>query len=209
MATDISGAVLVGGASRRMGQDKAMMRFGGAPLIARAVEALRPVVQEILIVGRRAARFAWLPGVHWFEDILPPIGPLAGIYTALQYAQSPYCLIVACDMPFLNPSLLSFLADAAGGWDAVVPEIDGRLQPLHAVYGRSCLPAIEEMLAVGQHCPLDLYPRVRTRFVTAEELRIVDRRLLSFLNVNTPAEWQTALALLEEQTVRASCSHLP
>jgi molybdopterin-guanine dinucleotide biosynthesis protein A len=65
------------------------------------------------------------------------------------------------------------------------------------------------MLAVGQHCPLDLYPRVRTRFVTAEELRIVDRRLLSFLNVNTPAEWQTALALLEEQTVRASCSHLP
>lgn len=195
MAEEISGAVLVGGRSRRMGQDKAMLSFMGTPLIARVVETMRLVTEDIILVGQDLARFAWLKGVRMYQDILPGIGPLAGIYTALQHALNPRCLIAACDMPFLNPTLLAFLGRTAAGWEAVVPSIRGRLQPLHAVYARSCLPLLSEMLRRGRHCPLDIYSRARTCYVTEEELRIYDPGLLSFLNVNTPADWENALRL--------------
>lgn len=172
-----------------------MLSFTGVPLIARVVETMRLVTEDVMLVGQDLTRFAWLKGVRMYQDILPGIGPLAGIYTALQYARSHQCLIVACDMPFLNPALLAFLAQTAAGWEAVVPSIGGRLQPLHAVYARSCLPLLREMFRQGQHCPLDMYPRVRTHYVTEEELRAYDPGLFSFLNVNTPADWENALRL--------------
>lgn len=195
MAEEISGAVLVGGKSRRMGQDKAMLSFMGSPLIARVVETMQLVTKDVMLVGQDLARFAWLKGARMYQDILPGIGPLAGIYTALQYALSSRCLIVACDMPFLNPTLLAFLGQRAAGWEAVVPSIEGRLQPLHAVYARSCVPFLKDLLLQGRHCPLDIYPRVRTCYVTEEELRTYDPGLFSFLNVNTPADWEEALHL--------------
>ncbi len=195
MKEAISGAVLVGGKSRRMGRDKAMLSFHGSPLVARVVETIRPITTEVLLVGQELARFAWMSGVRMCQDIIPGVGPLAGIYSALRDASNSQSLIVACDMPFLNPRLLAFLCQTANGWDAVVPSIGGRLQPLHAVYARSCLPVIEELLIHGQHCPLDLFPQVRTRYVTEEELEAYDPGLLSFLNVNTPADWEKALRL--------------
>jgi molybdopterin-guanine dinucleotide biosynthesis protein A len=163
-----SGAVLVGGKSRRMGIDKPLIPIGGQRLIERVVGTLAQVVEEVLLVGQGAARLSWL-GLPCIEDLLPG-GPLAGIYTALAAARHPHCLIVACDMPFLDPPLLAYLLEQAPGWDVVVPYMDGHLEPLHAVYTRSCQEVVGEMLARGETCPLDLYPRVRTRYVGPEEI---------------------------------------
>jgi len=181
-----SGAVLVGGKSRRMGIDKPLIPIGGQRLIERVVGALAQVVEEVLLVGQGAARLAWL-GLPCLEDLLPG-GPLAGIYTALAAARHPHCLIVACDMPFLDPPLLAYLLEQMPGWDVVVPYVDGRLEPLHAVYARSCQEVVGEMLARGETCPLDLYPRVRTRYVGPEEIAGFPGGWRSFINLNTPQE---------------------
>ncbi|MFN3763266.1 MAG: molybdenum cofactor guanylyltransferase, partial [Anaerolineae bacterium] len=182
-----SGAILVGGQSRRMGADKPLLPFRGRRMIEWVVEALSQVADEILLVGRGADRLAWL-GFPTMEDLVPGGGPLAGIYTALAAARHPHCLIVACDMPFLDPALLAYLLDQAPGWDAVVPEVEGHLEPLHAVYARSCRPVVGQMLAAGELCPLDLYPRVRVRYVGEEEIAAFRGGRQSFINFNTPEE---------------------
>ncbi len=190
-----SGAVLVGGKSRRMGVDKPLIPFGGQRMIERVVGALGQVVEEVLLVGQGAARLNWL-GLPCLEDLLPG-GPLAGIYTALAAARHSHCLIVACDMPFLDPSLLAYLLEQAPGWDVVVPYVDGHLEPLHAVYARSCREVVGEMLARGETCPLDLYPRVRTRYVGPEEIAGFPGAWRSFVNLNTPQELVQVWAPIE------------
>lgn len=185
-----SGAVLVGGESRRMGADKALLPFRGRRMIEWVVEALSGVVDEVLLVGRGADRLAGL-GLPTLEDRLPGGGPLAGIYTALEAARHPHCLVVACDMPFLDPALLAYLLEQAPGWDAVVPRPQDHLEPLHAVYARSCLPVIRDMLAAGELCPLDLYPRVRVRYVEEEEIAAFRGGRRSFVNFNTPEDLET------------------
>jgi len=120
----ISGAVLVGGKSRRMGRDKALLAVGGQPLLQRVVEALREVTDELLLVGVGAERYAWLGG-RAVDDLVPGGGPFAGVYTALSVARHSHCLVVACDMPFLNTDLLRYMRQQAMGWDAVVPRLRG------------------------------------------------------------------------------------
>ncbi len=227
-----SGAVLVGGKSRRMGVDKPLIPFGGQRMIERVVGALGQVVEEVLLVGQGAARLNWL-GLPCLEDLRPG-GPLAGIYTALVAARHPpsplcafemslsctrpprlphapgpatppppgpprhpHCLIVACDMPFLDPPLLAYLLEQAPGWDVVVPYVDGHLEPLHAVYARSCQEVVGEMLARGETCPLDLYPRVQTRYVGPEEIAGFPGAWRSFVNLNTPQELVQVWAPIE------------
>lgn len=193
-----SGSVLVGGKSRRMGVDKPALLIGGEPLIARVVGALSKVVDEVVLVGNDASRFAWL-GVDCVADLIPNGGPLVGIYTALTVARHPFSLIVACDMPFIQPALLAYLLERALGWDAVVPLVDGRLEPLHAVYARSCLPAIEEMIRHREWCPLDLYPRVRVRYVEEAEIAVFEGGWRSFVNLNTPEDLVVAHTLEEPE----------
>ncbi|RME33736.1 MAG: hypothetical protein D6793_09380 [Thermoflexia bacterium] len=91
-------------------------------------------------------------------------------------------------MPFLDPALLAYLLEQAPGWDAVVPRAQNHLEPLHAVYARSCLPVIQDMLAAEELCPLDLYPRVRVRYVGEEEIAAFRGGPWSFVNFNTPED---------------------
>ncbi len=203
-----SGAILVGGQSRRMGADKPLLPFRGRRMIEWVVEALSQVADEILLVGREADRLAWL-GFPTMEDLVPGGGPLAGIYTALTAARHPHCLIVACDMPFLDPALLAYLLDQAPGWDAVVPEVEGHLEPLHAVYARSCLPVVGQMLAAGELCPLDLYPRVRVRYVGEGEIAAFRGGRQSFINFNTPEELNGAVRLIVRHQTKWNAVNAP
>ena len=189
-----SGAILVGGKSRRMGMDKPALLLGGQPLIERVIDALAEVVDEVLLVGQEAGRFARL-GLPCVADLVPGGGPLAGIHTALAAARHPVCVVVACDMPFLQPALLAYLLEQAPGWDAVVPRVDDHLEPLHAVYARSSLPTIERMLRKGERCPLDLYPRVRVRYVNSDEIAAFTNGWRSFINLNTPEDLAMAQML--------------
>ncbi|NOZ29018.1 MAG: molybdenum cofactor guanylyltransferase [Chloroflexi bacterium] len=182
--------ILAGGRSRRMGEDKAWLDAGGQPLIARVAERLVPLTCEIVVVrGAHDAPSPALPG-RVVRDHYPSAGPLAGLHAGLQAATTPWILAVACDMPFLNSALIRYLALLRPGYDAIVPYPTGRPEPLHALYHRRCLPAIEECLNRGQRQILAFYPAVRVRPVSLAEVRVFDPETRSFTNANTPQEWE-------------------
>jgi molybdopterin-guanine dinucleotide biosynthesis protein A len=186
-----TGAVLAGGASRRMGRDKAALTFDGEPLLARVVRRLREATPEVLVVGPpERARLA--AGARVVPDARPGAGPLGGIYTALCAAATPYCVVVACDMPFVRPALLRHLLDLAPGYAAVVPRSARGPEPLHAVYARECLPAIAALLDAGELAVAGLFGRVPTRLMAPEDWAPYDPDGLSAFNANTPEEWEAA-----------------
>jgi molybdopterin-guanine dinucleotide biosynthesis protein A len=191
----IAGAILAGGRSRRMGSDKGLLPFGGRRLIEAALDAIRPLFPEILIVANDPPAYAGL-GVRVVSDRVAGRGPLGGVHAALRSSRSPHVFCAACDMPFLNPVVIRHLAALAPGYDAVVPRSDAGCEPLHAVYGRSCLPQVERMVR-DDRLRLDaLFSAVRVRWVDADEVRPLDPSLRSFVNVNTPEELEAARRVL-------------
>ena len=197
----LTGIVLAGGRSRRLGRDKAAVRIGGETLLDRAVTPLWAVCDRVLVVvspGRPSPMPTNRPNVETVADIQPGRGPLGGLHTGLEASFTRYSLLVGCDMPFLNTEVLRFLADTASGWQAVVPRIGQIPQTLHAVYSRECLPAVKELLGEASPGLVDLLPLVRVRYVEEEELLALDPELLSFFNVNTQDDLRRAKELLED-----------
>ena len=197
-----------GGQSRRMGTAKALLPVPphGTPLIAHIAARLVPLGADRLVVVTNVAALPLAaqlpPGTIFVADAYPDTGTLGGIATGLQQAQE-WALVVACDLPLVSADLCAMLAGLAGEqadgqerWDAVVPVVDGYEEPLHALYHRRCLPAIEARLAAGQRRVISFMPDVRTLYVQEEQLRTVDPQLHSFFNTNTPEEWAEALRLL-------------
>ena len=200
----MAGAVLAGGPSRRMGRDKGLLQFGGRPLIQAVLDAIRPLFPEIMIVCNDSALYGgW--AVPVVPDRIPAKGPLGGVHGALCASRLPYIFCVACDMPFLNPDVIAHLCRLAPGYDAVVPRTDAGWEPLHAVYGRACLPQVERMLRDDRLRVDALLGTVRVRPVDAEELRALDPGLRSFVNVNTPEALEAARTLLDRNG-EATCT---
>jgi len=188
---DVQGFILVGGESSRMGEDKTRLRFGertSVELIARALQHVTPLVTT---VGRLHYKVGALPNI---PDLRQRWGPLAGMEAALRHAQSRYCLIVACDFPFVNQSLFKRLLAFADDPDAVVPmQDDGRPQPLCAAYRvETCLPSVESAIAAGQHSPRALLAQVQPRYLPFSELSDLEGSSNFFFNVNTPEDYQRA-----------------
>ena len=199
----LSAIVNAGGNSTRMGTHKALLPVppAGDPLVARVVAAAIAVVDETVFVVANhppvveVAR--QLPQVTVISDGVPGQGPLAGIAAGLALA-SDWTLALACDMPLLQTDLLQLLADLSGHaspadgaqWDAIIPLVDDRAQTMCAAYHKRCLPFIETMLAQGSLRIRDLFTQVRVNYVDETELRRADPTLQSFVNVNTPQEWE-------------------
>ena len=140
--------IQAGGESRRMGRDKALLPFLGQPLIARVIQRIQPVADEIIVTTNRPQEFQFLD-CPLAPDIIPGRGALGGIYTALMAATQPLVAIIACDMPFVNPGLLDAQRTAllARSADLVIPRYDDQLEPLPPVYDReSCLPFVYEAI---------------------------------------------------------------
>ncbi|MGC8878285.1 MAG: molybdenum cofactor guanylyltransferase [Anaerolineae bacterium] len=188
----VSVAVLAGGQSRRMGCDKAFLPVGGKPVIQRVLERVVPLSEDVILVTNAPDKYASYTNCHIIGDIYPGKGTLGGIYTALVAARYPYCLIVACDMPFLSTRLLKYLVRLASACqcDVVVPRISGRWETLHAVYSKRCLHPIERCLQQDQLRVCDFFESVRLYVVEQNRLERFDPLLRSFLNVNTPEEWR-------------------
>jgi len=199
----MTGAILAGGGSTRMGTNKAVVPFGGARVIETLLRALRPLFPEIAIVANDPAPYADL-GVPVWRDRIPGKGALGGIYTAVLRSASPQTFCIACDMPFANPAVIAFLRDVAPGYDAVVPRTADGYQPLHAVYGKTCLPHMEAMIREDRLQVTRLFPAVRVRTVEEGELRPMDPSLLCFANVNTREELEAfaRLAARMEDEIR-------
>lgn len=187
LANDITGIVLVGGKSRRMGQDKAFLKVGGIPIFERVLELFRESFQQIALIGDRAERFAGY-GLPVLPDIYPG-SSLGGLYTGLYHASTPYVFVASCDLPFPNPEVLRYLCSLRHGFDAVVLTTDKGYEPLFALYSKACLGPIKALLDSGDFCAYAYYPRIAVRYVPYEELAHLDLKGTAFLNVNTPEEF--------------------
>ena len=199
--TGLSGIVLAGGLSRRLGRDKAIEPFGGEPLIARVIGRLSTLTNETVVVVNNEARGAELPlpdEARVAVDIYPESGSLGGIFSGLTAANNDWGFVVACDMPFLNTGLIAHMLTLREDYDAVVPLLDGYPEPTHAAYSRACLPHIESRLKAGQLKIAGFFDDVRVRYVSESEIDSFDAERLSFFNVNRPDDLERALALVEE-----------
>jgi molybdopterin-guanine dinucleotide biosynthesis protein A len=193
-ASDQAGAIiLAGGQSRRMGQNKALLRLtpDGPRLIERVIAAARPITATIVISTNTPALYSWL-GLPCVADAQPGMGPLAGLAAGLAAVPTEYAFLLGCDMPFVVTAVLRALLGVAAGAQAVVPRnAADRPEPLCAVYRRDCLPTIQSCLANGDVKMTAWLDRVNTRYVPASALLPFDPKLQSFRNVNTPEDLAT------------------
>ena len=185
----VGAIVLAGGRSTRLGHDKALLRINGQPLVEWLPARLSCLLSPVVIVVDGPGRYQTsLPQV---PDVLPGTGPLGGVASGLQALAASAALVCACDMPLLQPDLIALLCASLSGFDLVIPERDGRLEPLCAVYTRACLPAMQALLANRQLRLNGMASAVRARIVTEGEWREVDPRGDSFLGINTLDELAT------------------
>jgi molybdopterin-guanine dinucleotide biosynthesis protein A len=182
--------IQAGGESRRMGQNKALIPFLGRPLIERVIERVKPLAEELLVTTNQPEELGFI-GCPLIKDVIPGKGALGGLYTALYAASSAIVVVVACDMPFVNPALLQaeidLLIDLNA--DVVIPSSQEGLEPFHSVYRReTCLPEIRNAIDTDQKRIISWFPAVRVRVMTAEEVGKYDPANQAFLNINTMEE---------------------
>ena len=193
LRNDLTGFVLAGGASRRMGRDKAQIPWGGGTLLTHAIEQMKRVVSEVLVVGTVTEN---LP-VAVLDDRFPGLGPLGGIHSALTCSTSAWNLILAVDLPLVTPTLLAWMADFRldTSQEAIVLRVNSRVQPLCGVYHRDLLLQIQEALARRESSIHRLLERLSTRIIEEDQLIAAGFAPEMFLNVNTPEDLERARAI--------------
>ncbi|HWQ05349.1 MAG TPA: molybdenum cofactor guanylyltransferase [Longilinea sp.] len=193
----VSLVVQAGGESRRMGRNKALIPFMGQPLIQRVIERLKPLADEVIITSNQMDGFNEMH-IPVVADVLPGLGALGGLYTALWAARNPFVMVVACDMPFANRGLLQYQLDllVKDNMDVVIPGFAEGWEPFHSVYRKvTCLPHIKGALEQGQKRLISWLPQVKVRYLGAEEIERFDSLGIAFQNVNTLEELDQAEAL--------------
>ncbi len=190
--SQLDAIVLAGGDSRRMGSPKAILPFGDTTLVGVAVEALRPVFRQVLVVTRDKAPLSGLD-VEILEDDRPLQGPLVGLVRGLSHSGAPWCFVAACDMPFLQVEIIRKMAVHLLGCDAVVPEYHGRLQTLHAFYSSGCLSIAENLLVQEITSMKALLSRCRVTKLAEGHFASVPGGVRSFRDLDTDEEYRAAL----------------
>ena len=187
----IAAFILAGGASRRMGTDKAQLHIEQQTFTERIAETLLKITDSVTIVGRDSDDSS-LPSV---ADVYPKWGALGGLHAALAACSREWAIVVACDLPFVTAELFAYLATLRMDHDAVVPiQQDGRPQPLAALYRvEPCLRQATALIEAGLRRPLDLLDSVKTRWVAFDELRNFARAQSFFVNINTPDDYDDAI----------------
>lgn len=182
---NVSGVILAGGKSSRYGKNKAFAQIHGIPLIERVAGVLKILFRELIIISNNPEDYGYL-GLPVFEDIKKGLGPIGGIMTALHTMTTPYGFVAACDMPFLSEKLIRHMLAIMEGYDIVAPKVGWRIEALHALYSRNCLPHMEGLIESGQYQMARLFPMVSVRYVEEEEARIYDPKMESLVNINSP-----------------------
>ncbi|MFA6011054.1 MAG: molybdenum cofactor guanylyltransferase [Desulfobacteraceae bacterium] len=181
---DVCGVILAGGRSSRMGRDKAMLDVSGLSMFERTLHMMRELFKRIIIAGDRPDLSK--ADVPCYKDIYPG-SALGGLYTGLKEAGTEWIMVSACDMPFPDVRIARFLLDQREDYDVVVPKTPGGYEPLFAVYRKTCLPYMKELLDKNIYKINDFYAHVRVRYVFYEELPEGWEHAL--LNVNTPEQY--------------------
>lgn len=185
--------ILTGGKSSRMGRDKAVLpvvdKTMSAMLVERYLEKLGPVAVSVNIEGRFPC-----PGALELVDAYPGCGPLNGLHSAFAQTNADAVFLTATDLPNGDPELAAFLLDRLGEHDAcVIQRGNGRMEPLFAVYRRSCFPMVKRNLAGGQRSFVELFPALHVNCLKEEELSAFDLDYI-LMNVNTPKDYESFLS---------------
>ena len=180
-----------------MGEDKRFLVVGEETLIERGLSVLRSIFQELMVV---IAQDSPPLGVDAkvVRDLVPECGSLGGLYTGLMQAATPWIFVAACDMPFLDQAVIAQFTSRRATADIVMAKLAARLHPMHALYGKQCLPVLEQMIQARQLKIQELvsYASLRVQYVTEVDLLTMDPSGRSFQNVNTPKDLEAARSLL-------------
>ena len=199
METEVTGVLLAGGKSLRMGEDKRYLVVGEQTLLERGLGVLQSMFQEVMVVIAQdsppldiAARVV--------RDLVPDCGSLGGIYTGLTQATTSWIFVAACDMPFLNQAVIAQFTSRRATADIVMARLATRLHPMHALYGKGCLPAMEQMILAQRLKIQNLvsHEPLRVQYITEADLLTIDPSWRSFHNVNTSADLEAACSMLAQ-----------
>ncbi len=195
----LTSIVLAGGKSSRLGNCKLSESLCGKSLIEHVIGQLEPISNQVLIItAKEQSSFIITYKTEVITDLYPGKGPLGGIYTGLLASKSPYSLVVGCDMPFLNINLLRYMLTLIQGFDAIVPRLEmDKIEPLHAIYSRRCTNIIQTQLD-HEHLKISqTLDKLCIRYVEREECIRFDPYLLSFFNINSPADLRRASNIIK------------
>lgn len=197
---NVTGIILCGGKSSRMGENKAFLEYRGVRLIEHVMAALRELFDEVILVTNTPQEYADY-NAEIVTDIIPGKSSLGGIYTGLFYASGDRGFVCACDMPFIDPEFIAYMVKRSVSYDIVVPRSREGRQPLHALYSRRCLNRIERQIKENQLKIARLYECLKTLEIGPDEIAGHSRKEVErmFFNVNTKEDWE---ALHGEKTIR-------
>ncbi len=186
----ITGVILAGGASQRMGSNKALLEVDGNSIIARTYRTLAGIFHEVIIVTNSPLDYDFLP-CRKVPDIYANFGSIAGLHSALTHSSTAETFVTACDMPFLDQSIIRYLChlQQVEGLEATIPDSEGGQEPLHGVYSSVCKDIFERAIQSGERKVVDILKKIKIRKVTYDEVQSIGGQSVSFLNVNTPEEY--------------------
>ena len=195
-----SAIILCGGKDSRFGSNKGLAVVGGRRVIDRVLDEVGPLSSQTLIVTSMEKPDIPAPSdAEILFDEYHAKGPLGGIYTGLLSSKHAEAIVVGCDMPFVNRKLLAHMLEISAGYDAVIPKLEGDMfEPLHAVYSRTCVPAMKERLEIGKLSLNKLIRDLNVRYVERDEYAPFDPRMISFFNINYPEDLERANELARE-----------
>jgi len=199
---DMNCIILAGGKSKRLGRNKLLEKVGGLTLLDRVIIKLSSLRTSIIVVVAADSILPDLTGysdVKVIQDVIPGKGSLGGLYSGLEYSDQQFNLVTACDMPFLDINLFQYMISLIENNDAVVPVVKDNVEPLHAVYSKNCLTAIQSLILQNRLSILNLFPLIKVRFVNQSDIEKWDPGHKSFLNINSESDLNNAKKIAEQE----------
>jgi len=190
-----SAIILAGGKNTRIGRNKAFIQLPtGKSILQNTINVLHKIFPEIIIVTNQKETYLKF-NVQVVEDLIKESGPLGGIFTGLCYSVSKHNFVVACDMPFIKTALIRLLLEERKTYDVVIPEIDGEVEPLFALYSKNCIPVMFEHLQKRNLKIREILGKLQVKKIGAKEIEQLDPEHLSFFNINTKEDLRGAESL--------------
>jgi molybdopterin-guanine dinucleotide biosynthesis protein A len=197
MPEPISAILLAGGKSSRMGRDKARLKLSGDREMLQVIAGKLALLSDDVIVSTDGRKYEDIGApVRWAKDEKPGAGSLMGLYSGLKEARYEYALVAACDMPFLNVGLLRYMISLPRDYCILAPKVGDKVETLHAIYSKDCLPWMAELLEAGHLRINDLFSIVPVRYLSLEELDRFDPEHRSFFNINSPGQLEEAKKII-------------
>ena len=188
---NITGIILAGGKSSRIGVNKAFLKIGRKSIIESIISRISPIFPQIILITNHPDEFLFLKksSLSLFPDVVHGANSMGGIYSGLSHSKTRYNFLFACDMPFVNPELVSYMIKETQGNDIVIPEGKTGYEPLHAIYSKNCLKSFKKLIQKGDLKITNIFKFVKVKVITQKEVSRFDPEGIAFFNVNTMADY--------------------